>query len=197
MNLWNNWGGKGLLVCNPPHETGPVRAGCCVPCEVKIWVYPRLEIPPPLQASLPVTDHPRGEKLFLTSEPEWSFLQILSSCLLCTTGWLDRRSALLLQGEPAHDPLSSLMLPYSPAPTIARTSCGHPLEYVSSCFFTLFHCVLVLPQEAFESWEGGILGRMQRNEELLPAAKGSARAPWTAMLAGECGQRTAVFAASR
>lgn len=68
------------------------------------------------------------------------------------------------------------------------------LEYVSSCFFTLFHCVLVLPQEAFELREGGILGRMQRNEELLLAAKGSARALCTAMLAGECGQRTAVFA---
>lgn len=197
MNSWNNWGGKGLLVCNPPHETGPVRAGCCVPCEVKIWVYPRLEIPPPLQASLPVTDHPRGEKLFLTSESEWSFLQIVSSCLLCTTEWLDRRSALLLQGEPAHDPLSSLRLPLFSSPDHCKDLLWSParicvfllLYTVSLCFISSSRSLWIVrrwhPRKDAKEWRTA--ARCQR------VRTGSVHT----MLAGECGQRTAVFAASR
>lgn len=54
--------GRDLWLSNPLHDANPVRAGCCVPCAVKIWVFSRLEIPQHLQAPLPITDHTLGEK---------------------------------------------------------------------------------------------------------------------------------------
>lgn len=63
-----------------------------MPCAIKIWVFPRQH----LQAPLPVIDHPHSEKLSWIGKPVWPCLQIVSSCLLCTTEWPDITSALPL-----------------------------------------------------------------------------------------------------
>lgn len=76
--------GRDRWLSNPLHEAGPIRTGYRVPCAVKVLVFPGLEILQCLQACLPVNDHPRGEKPFLVSKPKLTFLQTMSSCLLCT-----------------------------------------------------------------------------------------------------------------
>lgn len=59
--------GRDLWLYNPLNEAGPIRTGYCVPRAMKMLVFPRLEILQSLQACLPVTDHPQGEKPFLVS----------------------------------------------------------------------------------------------------------------------------------